>query len=232
MISRVDVHNYVITRSQVFLFLLSAGLILFLPYTSFAPFKGSAISEITLNTFTITNTTSSQRLFEDGDHPSHIGITWNVSISTNSNSTTSLNFTFNATYPTWEGPKSFELAPGTSFNAIYVQHLVTDAVGRWWIDYSLNDSTKSGSGSFSVQLTNPGYDVDRGTGEIYIENITAWLETQSQAKSTTSTSMSSSTTESTTDTTTTTTSTTTPVRLMTIVLGITIIFVRRRKGRI
>ncbi len=219
-------------RLHTFLLFISTGLILFLPVTYISPLEVSSIPNITIYTYSITNTTVSQRLYEDSDDVSYLGRTWNISISLNTNSTTNINFTFGATYYSkWEGPKSFTLIPGATIHAIYVQHFVTDAVGHWWLDYSLSNSSKHGSGIFTIQMTNPGYYVYHGLGEVYASNITAWLETGRNSKSTSDTTPITNSSTMTTDTTKTTT-TATPVRFMTIVLGITIIFVRRRKGRI
>ena len=90
-------------------------------------------------------------------------------------------------------------------------------MGHWWIDYSLSDPTKKARGTYTIEKTNPGYSVFVGTGNIYVGNITAWLESQGQSTHPT-------------DNVTTTTSLIAPfLEIMTISLSVLVIGYSRRK---
>jgi hypothetical protein len=226
------VRRQMIIKFPKALLLLSVGFLVFSSYLSGSAVHPYSISVKMDNFFSLHSSNSTKRLFEEFPSPNYLGSTWNILISLHSNSTTGVRFTFGGgTFDYWEGPEEFEIIPNGNFSATYIQHYVSDFLVPWGLDYSLLDPAKNASGTFSVQQTNQGYYLNPGTGTIYISNITAWLESRSQTTSPPSSSMSSSTTESTIDPTTTTTVTTTPVRFMTIVLGITIVLVRRRKGR-
>jgi hypothetical protein len=143
-----------------------------------------------------------------------------LSISLFSNSTSGVHFVFGADfyYTYWEGPKEFDLAPNESYNAIYVQHHVSDNGAPFWIDYSLITPTLNASGIFSIKRIFSGYSLNPGTGTIYIENITAWLLSQSKSTTTSPTSPPS-------------THTTTSIGLATTLVGVTIVFLRRMKNK-
>ncbi|MHA2164398.1 MAG: hypothetical protein ACXAAT_00915 [Candidatus Hodarchaeales archaeon] len=171
-------------------------------------------------TFNIDNTNSTQRLFQKW--PEYIGSTWNVSIFLSPNSTSGVKFVFGTNfgyyYSYWEGPKEFEVHPNETYNAIYVQHYESDAVVDWWMDYSLLEPTKNASGEYAIQKTNAGYLANVGTGETYIENITAWLLSQSKSMTTSSTTIPS-------------THTSPSIGLATILVGATIVISRRVRKR-
>lgn len=174
----------------------------------------SSRSSLHLGTFSISNTTSSQRLgeFEASDK---IGATWNLSLSLHANSTSWVNFQFGATNNKWEGPTEFQISPnGTlnTFSTLYIQHLVSDSLGSWWLDYSLDESSKQANGIYSVKKIHNGYTVDYGTGDYYVSDISKWLEERSQSKPIS-----------------TTTSNTTSIHLFPLFLSVFIIFRRRRK---
>ena len=199
---------------------MSFGLLTLLPWLSVSTSQPNSIKGTLNEAFSIGKTNSSTRLLRQSPVPGHIGSTFNLSISLSSNSTSGVHFVFGAYdyYAYWEGPKEFDLAPNESYNAIYVQHFASDAGAPFWIDYSLTTPTLNASGMFSIKRIHVGYFVNVGTGELYIENITAWL--LSQPKSTTTSS-----------TTTPSTHTTTSIELATILVGVTVVFLRRIRKR-
>ncbi|MHA1995275.1 MAG: hypothetical protein ACW97Z_12095 [Candidatus Hodarchaeales archaeon] len=198
------------------------GYVLLVIFFSFCHYRTIAAFYNSENTFSIANTTSSQQLCQEYDSTCCIGTTWNITIYIHANSTSTINFEFYPQDPNripeiWEGKKSFEVAPNETYSGEYIQHVVSDNVGHWWIDYSLSDPTKKASGTYTLEKTNPGYSVFVGTGNIYVGNITAWLESQGQ-------------TTHLTDNVTTTTSSITPfLEIMTISLSILVIGYSRRK---
>jgi hypothetical protein len=152
----------------------------------------------------------------------YVGSTWNVSIFLFPNSTSGLKFQFGTIfggyYSYWEGPREFEVTPNQNYTVTYIQHHQSDAVVEWFLNYTLLESSMNASGTYSFFQTNYGYPAAIGTGEIYVVNITAWLETRDLTTSTTST-------------TTTTTESTSSLGFITILLGITVVQLRRRPKR-
>ena len=140
------------------------------------------------NNFSVSNTTSSVRLLEQSAELPYLGKTWNVSIHILPNSTSGVSVEFNAHNKhfgnpaqfTWEGPEIFEIAPNETYNTKYVQHMVSDDMGSWWLDYRLLDPTKQANGVYSIHVTNVGYYVDIGLGNLYKSDITDWLLSQNQ----------------------------------------------------
>ncbi|MHA2096488.1 MAG: hypothetical protein ACW98F_17855 [Candidatus Hodarchaeales archaeon] len=215
--------NYGKYAQKSLLNLLGGTLILIL--FVFPLFPVSTVPTIIVYNFNISNTPSFQRLCEYEDSHCCIGTTWNVSIYVHSNSTSAVEFQFGSLESSWEGNRSFIVSPNNSYTSVYVQHLVSDNIGTWWIDYGLVNPTGNASGTFTVQKINEGYSVWVGTGHLYVSNITAWLESLSQPKSTVDT------TPTTDGTTTDPTTLTTPLSLTTILLGVTVVFSRRLRKR-
>ena len=207
-------------KSFLLVVVMSFSLLTLLPWLSVSTSQPDSIQGTLDEIFSIEKTNSSTRLLRQSPVPGHIGSTFNVSISLSYNSTSGVHFVFGADfyYDYWEGPKKFDLAPNESYNAIYVQHHASDNGAPFWIEYSLTTPTLNASGMFSIKRIHVGYFLNPGTGTIYIENITAWLLSQSKSMTTSSTN-------------TPTTYTTTSIELATILVGVTIVISRRIRKR-
>jgi hypothetical protein len=135
--------------------------------------------------FSLSNTPESALLFSFGI--SGIGLTYNLTISLQSNSTSNVSFSiFNNTGKHIEGWKIFTLSPNETRTEMYVSHYTSDVIPLRSAYYQLIDGTKNASGTFLLQEVHGGYNIPTVTivtGPIYIENITAWLESLSRTKS-------------------------------------------------
>jgi hypothetical protein len=138
--------------------------------------------------FFISNTSDQKTLFQL--EFLGIGVTYNVTIRLHANSSSDVSFSlFPESGKRIEGLKLFSLAPNDSRTEQYVSHWDSDGIPPRYVFYQLVDSTKNASGSYYVQKVHSGYSINVGTGDIYIANITAWLETPSQTSTTTTTAL-------------------------------------------
>jgi hypothetical protein len=114
-----------------------------------------------------------------------IGTTWNLTVHLFSNSNSSVNITAQYYYFTrdywWEGAKFLVLHPGDTHSEIYISHITTDYPVEPIFHISLLDSEGYAQGIYNLTLLHLGYSVDVGTGELYVPDISAWLDSSSSS---------------------------------------------------
>ena len=143
----------------------------------------------------ISNSSSQQDLFESPILGQKIGQTFNVTISLQGNSSSAIKIVL-ASYSVlnFEGAKEFTVTPNETHSELYVTHFVSDLSPWFNLQVNLFEPENNASGLFQVEQTHPGYSVYGGqTGDLYVDNITAWLLTQSQSTSQSTTSVTQAT---------------------------------------
>ncbi|MFX0087692.1 MAG: hypothetical protein ACFFAU_18725 [Candidatus Hodarchaeota archaeon] len=130
-------------------------------------------------TFSLTNTSDNFTLFENWIYSISIGTIFNLTISLDGNSSSGLEIKYVGTGDPqyyWEGIQEFSIHPNETHSELYVNHYVSDVTPLFNFQYYLIEPDKSASGTYCLEQTHPGYAVTVGTGNLYVKNITLWLE--------------------------------------------------------
>ena len=126
---------------------------------------------------------STLHLFDYGGHYS-ITNKFNLTITVEQNSTSSVQINrtgitnwYNPNY--WEGPIEFSVNPGKLSVQTYISHYCSDTFDSYIVFFALitnSNASTSASGFFNVTELNTGiYPQECGTGNLYVSNITEWL---------------------------------------------------------
>lgn len=137
------------------------------------------------DTFYMENSTDFYEFVKPTNYQPSIGTVWNLTVIVDSNSSSGIlvtgywnNYIGSRDY--WEGDKEFSMLPGETHSGLYIAHAMADFPLDINFKAKLLDSVGNSSGSVWLILEEKGYDVDYGTGEVSVDNITAWLEKRSK----------------------------------------------------
>jgi hypothetical protein len=114
-----------------------------------------------------------------------LGAKYNITIDLHSDSSSDVSFfIFSDSGKYIEGVKVFTLASNETRTETYTSHWESDGIPLRKSYFQLVDGTKNASGNYQVEQVHHGYDINVGTGETYIANITEWLISVSLTKTT------------------------------------------------
>jgi hypothetical protein len=127
------------------------------------------------------NSSEKIELFTFGFSSFGIGTTYQVSISTDDNSTSNIIITYSTNPPDqrkWEGPNDFLIITGEAVEYNYISHVCGDLIDRYTPTFFAELTNPSGfvTGFHSFSRIEDGYFPNIcGTGHLIVDDINLWL---------------------------------------------------------